>query len=707
MSPSNPPTSIACQMARVSTAQPDTKKSNAGLPVQATSTTLPSVRGKQADSRRIPKARKRTCQLMDNTANPNGPQSSKKKRRLPDKKDLYSIGHGLTVSESTIAGAGNGLFADQDIDKGEFITWYGGPVINVDSEEREKLSEHYEDWSHLAGIDRHTVIQSPKQPEPGMGGGGFINDGINIFTPPNVTFVPISERQCIYIKSLRPIDKGEELFVSYGTDYWKRFQDQFPDDYQKFFAPQLRNRKEARKLLDRHSSHMQSVTRSLKKNPLPLIPEWQDSAQGWSSAIARYALHKAGVTDRQMLNPSVLRKLNSSSNEYFNSVAHYASSLKVEPKRIADSWNNKARNEPLSIPGNGVFKPADRWQAAHIHIFCTLLKPEYHLDTVQLKNCLKVLDPSTALYEYFLDNYIRSVTKLEPGGLIDFNTPEDKKLKKKLDKNFRDITPPQSYRGQPFTANQPAPKKQGWSLWTLPMIYQLLRQYGITVKEHDDTKNSYLSDLVEHAGKSTVQDELQYFQTLKNWAQQRNFNFMRIPQSFSEKLKKTGSPESHGTSDSTCFPFKKTEGLNLNNYKYISSALFLQYIEHFGFDDPGIVNSLSSATIYRSLALFHQPVSPTLSALYEQLFSLAWRNLPNKHAALIIMKRYPDLALPCSVEKLPFGQAFETLKKKGLEFESQIKDQASGNEKRLSTAAEVEPDTRPPFTPTPETPKMP
>ena len=706
MSPSSPATSSTCQTARMSVAQPDAKKSNAGLPVQSTSKTFPSVRGKQAASCRTPELRKRTCQQMNNTVNTNDHQPSGKKRRIPDKKDLYSVGHGLTVSESTIAGAGNGLFVEKPFDKGEFITWYDGPVINVNSEERERLTKNYEDWSHLAGIDRHSVIQSPKQPKPGMGGGGFINDGNNIFTTPNVKFVPISDRQCIYIKSLRPIKKGEELFVSYGNDYWKRFHDQFPDDYQKFFASQLRNRKEARKLLDRHSGQMHRVTKVLKKSPFPLIPELQDTAQEWSSSIARYALHKAGVTDRQMLNPPALRKLDSSSNEYFHSVAHYATSLKQEPKRIAERWN-RAQSDPLSIPGNGVFKPADRWQAAHIHILCALLKPEYPLDIGQLKSCLKVLEPSTALYDRFLDDYIRSLTKLEPGGLIDFNRPEDKKLRRKLDRNFRDITPPQSYKGQPFAADLPAPKKNGWSLWTLPGIYRLLEQFGITVKGYGYTRFSYTCALIEHARKNTEQDESQYFQTLKDWAEQRNFDFIRMADNLSDILKKPGSSTSHDASDSTCFPLKKREGLNLENCKYMSGALFLQYIEHFGLDDPRIIDFLSSTTIYRSLALFQQPVSPALSTLYEQLFSLAWRNLPHNQRASIALKRYPDLALPYSVEALSFEQAFETLKKKGLELESQIKSKASGNEKYPSTSAEVQQDTRLPFTPTQETPKMP
>jgi hypothetical protein len=135
---------------------------------------------------------------------------------------VATIGNGLVVKKSNIAhpDAGNGLFADRDFRKNELVTFYDGR--QMDASESKQLA----DKSYLRTLhSQHSAIDGLRDASSaqGRGGGSFANDGRNEFNA-NVKFVSkddsLTAVRTIYLQALRPIPKGEEIFVSYGKGYW-------------------------------------------------------------------------------------------------------------------------------------------------------------------------------------------------------------------------------------------------------------------------------------------------------------------------------------------------------------------------------------------------------------------------------------------------------------------------------------------------------
>lgn len=145
------------------------------------------------------------------------------------KRQYATIGNGLEIKKSLIEGAGNGLFATRDFKKGEIITIYEGETIN-----REKADE-------LArkGLDSHirslcllrTAIDGIKNPKEafGKGGASFCNDAsYQTDFQNNSKFAVNVDRHTgkntCFLKALKDIYEGDEVFASYGNDYWRRIQ---------------------------------------------------------------------------------------------------------------------------------------------------------------------------------------------------------------------------------------------------------------------------------------------------------------------------------------------------------------------------------------------------------------------------------------------------------------------------------------------------
>ncbi len=102
--------------------------------------------------------------------------------------------------------SGFGLFADEDIKKGEFIIKYEGKLIST--QEANKLKTRY-----LFEIDENYTID----------GSSYSNKAryINHFCNPNVEAEVVAGE--ILFFALRDIKKGEELGFDYGEEYFNEF----------------------------------------------------------------------------------------------------------------------------------------------------------------------------------------------------------------------------------------------------------------------------------------------------------------------------------------------------------------------------------------------------------------------------------------------------------------------------------------------------
>lgn len=115
-------------------------------------------------------------------------------REKPARKDLMlSIGNGLEVKQSTIPGAGNGLFSTRLIIINSIFTWYA----TQDDIEGNDITQGYlikdgEKNSHLVQIggrrkdshwltqrSGHVTLRGITVPKNGKGGGSFANDPMN------------------------------------------------------------------------------------------------------------------------------------------------------------------------------------------------------------------------------------------------------------------------------------------------------------------------------------------------------------------------------------------------------------------------------------------------------------------------------------------------------------------------------------------------
>lgn len=111
----------------------------------------------------------------------------------------------LYVNKSTIPGAGLGLFAGEDIKAGDRISRYWGEV-NGDNPDSSYLLD-LEDGRY---VDAKMATDCPAR---------YANDARDDFAN-NAEFI-LTGSVYAYIFSTRDISKGEEIFVSYGEEYWE------------------------------------------------------------------------------------------------------------------------------------------------------------------------------------------------------------------------------------------------------------------------------------------------------------------------------------------------------------------------------------------------------------------------------------------------------------------------------------------------------
>lgn len=131
---------------------------------------------------------------------------------------------------------GRSVWAKRDFKLGEKITSHGGVYVTSDDD-----NANVEDDDYVLRINGNTLVDGhPRWPESDGHDGKFINDAgpgapIKSYHPitglelgPNCRFsvgyimVNASKKRVIWIVATRPITKGDELFLSYGRDFWKR-----------------------------------------------------------------------------------------------------------------------------------------------------------------------------------------------------------------------------------------------------------------------------------------------------------------------------------------------------------------------------------------------------------------------------------------------------------------------------------------------------
>lgn len=120
----------------------------------------------------------------------------------------------LKIKTSTLPGSGKGLFTTIAIPKNTFITEYKGKISTWEAADHDDGKNPY-----IYYISRNHVIDAKGNKDAyahfANDAKGFKQaDGIKN----NSKYVVLKKK--VYIKSIKNIEPGEEIFVGYGKEYW-------------------------------------------------------------------------------------------------------------------------------------------------------------------------------------------------------------------------------------------------------------------------------------------------------------------------------------------------------------------------------------------------------------------------------------------------------------------------------------------------------
>ncbi len=120
----------------------------------------------------------------------------------------------LVVKRSTLKGAGKGLFTTKEIPRGKKIVEYKGKITTwkeVDDRKGLNAYIYYVTRQHV--IDARTTKEALAR---------YANDAKGLLRVEGITnnCTYIIEGVKVYIKAMRHIPAGSELFVGYGKEYW-------------------------------------------------------------------------------------------------------------------------------------------------------------------------------------------------------------------------------------------------------------------------------------------------------------------------------------------------------------------------------------------------------------------------------------------------------------------------------------------------------
>ncbi|WIA41192.1 hypothetical protein OEZ86_004807 [Tetradesmus obliquus] len=132
--------------------------------------------------------------------------------------EVATIDKGVVIRQSSISGAGNGLFTGRPFFRNDLITEYCGPII--DHQKALKLRKRGK-ATHVRVLNSQWLyIDGLKQPVTGQGGASFANDARKA-SAYNAVFVQRFDRKLgrdrVFLKASRDLDAYEEVFVSYGN----------------------------------------------------------------------------------------------------------------------------------------------------------------------------------------------------------------------------------------------------------------------------------------------------------------------------------------------------------------------------------------------------------------------------------------------------------------------------------------------------------
>ena len=124
----------------------------------------------------------------------------------------------LFVKQSSLPGAGKGLFTKKFIPKGTCIVEYKGKLTTW------KEVENQDDNGYLFYINQHKVVDArPYENTLGR----YANDAMGMAQVKglrnNSKYIIDSDR--VFIESTKDISAGSEIFVKYSGGYWKRVRE--------------------------------------------------------------------------------------------------------------------------------------------------------------------------------------------------------------------------------------------------------------------------------------------------------------------------------------------------------------------------------------------------------------------------------------------------------------------------------------------------
>jgi SET domain-containing protein len=122
------------------------------------------------------------------------------------------------VKKSQIPGAGKGLFAKRDFKKGERILEYLGEIIT--DAECDRRAEEHDQYGYIFYISKKKCVDAYHTPEHLA---RYANDakGLTKVKGLNNNCCYSIYKQSGWIKAEKNIKVGEEIFVSYGAEYWR------------------------------------------------------------------------------------------------------------------------------------------------------------------------------------------------------------------------------------------------------------------------------------------------------------------------------------------------------------------------------------------------------------------------------------------------------------------------------------------------------
>lgn len=131
----------------------------------------------------------------------------------------------LEVKPSQIPNAGNGLFTNTFIPKGENIVEYKGRITTW-----KEISGRDDSNLYIMHVTDKHVIDASKNKKAFARYANDANGLTKIKGLKNNGIYVHDDKNRVYIEAKRDIQPGEEILVGYGSDYWKTIRENMKID---------------------------------------------------------------------------------------------------------------------------------------------------------------------------------------------------------------------------------------------------------------------------------------------------------------------------------------------------------------------------------------------------------------------------------------------------------------------------------------------